>query len=379
VLEPQFFEGLEAAAAEWDVPAIAVGVSLRGREETAALGCAPDAVFRVASITKPFTALLALDLLDLESGTDGVWAPDVRVRHLLSHMSGYDCELGDLARFGDGDDAPAAAVAELPSVRRWVGIDQCWSYSNAGYWLAASLCGRAADRSYEDALQERVLGPAGLEATSFGDAELPGTGPDAVNGPYPRARRPSGGLASNVPDLLRFGRLLLATPRLRVVHGKAVAGVYGLGLQGQRVGGVDVWGHGGSWGGYETSLLLIPEHDAVFVALTNGSHGTRALYPVEDEFFRRVVGATRTVPPTVTLPRPALDAFAGTYANSDGWYEVEALAAKLAVTFDDGTFEARPIAENVFEITGGTRIRERLDFPRESFGRFGSRLAERVA
>jgi CubicO group peptidase (beta-lactamase class C family) len=378
VLDSAFLQAMEAAAAEWDVPAIAVGASVAGRDETAAVGCAADATFRIASITKSFTSLLAVELLDLEA-TTGVWPPDVRVRHLLSHLSGFDGELGDLARFGEGDDALAAAVAEFPAVRRWVAIDQCWSYCNAGYSLAGWLCAQAVEATYEDALRARVLVPGGLESTSFEPPELYGTGPRATDGTYPRARRPAGGLTSNATDILRFGRRILATPRLRVVHGKPVAGVYGLGLAGQRVGGVDVWGHTGSAGGYQTSLLTVPERDAVFVGLTNGSFGAKALYELENAFFREVIGAERRVPPTVTLPRPALESFTGTYANSDGWYEVEARAARLAVTFDDGVFEARPIAERTFEIVGGTRIRERFDFPLEGFGRFGSRLAERVA
>jgi CubicO group peptidase (beta-lactamase class C family) len=373
VLDTAFSGVLEAAAARWEVPAVAVGVSLGGVEETAALGCAPETIFRVASITKPFTALLALGLLDLEAGTGGIWAPDVRVRHLLSHTSGYDCEVDDVSSL-------ERVVEQLPGVRRWVGVEQVWSYSNAGYWLAGLLCAGASRASFEDALAARVLAPLGLEATSFGQADVPGTGPAAEgDGVYPRARRPSGGLVSNVSDLLRFGHALLREPRLRIVLGKPVGGVYGLGLQGERVGGVDVWGHGGSWGGYQSSLLTVPERDAVFVGLTNASYGSRALRRVEDAFFEHVVGAARAVPPTVTLPRPALDAFTGTYANSDGWYEVEALAARLRLTYDDGVFEARPIGERTFEILDGVRVQERLDFPREGFGRFGNRLAERVA
>src|SRR5947209_3157705 len=122
----------------WDVPSLALGVSVGGDVETAAFGCDEGTRFRVASITKPFTA------------------------------------------------------------------------------------------------------------TPFDDPDVPGTGPDAADGPYPRARRPSGGLVSNVPDLLRFGRHLLDQPQMRIVHGKPVAGVYGLGVSGERVGGVEVWGHQGS-------------------------------------------------------------------------------------------------------------------------------------
>ena len=378
MLDTAFSELIEDAATAWDVPAVAVGVWAGGREETAAIGCTPATVFHVASITKPFTALLALDFLDLDAGTGGIWSDDVRVRHLLSHTSGYDCECGDLSRFGDGDGALAAAVRELSRVRRWVGLGRCWSYSNAGYWLTAGLCSEAAGSTYEDALAERVLRPGGLEATSFRGADLPGTGPDAAAAPYPRARRPSGGLTSNVLDLLRFGRRLIGEPRLRVVHGEPVDGVYGLGLGGERVGGAAVWGHGGSWGGYQSSLLLVPERDAVFVGLTNGSRGRHVLEPLEDAFFLRVLGAGRPRPETVLLPDEALRSFAGAYSNGEERFDVAASDGRLRVAFADGEAGARPIGTRTFEITDGDRSHERFDFPLAGFARFGSRLAERV-
>src|SRR5438067_6789689 len=233
-MNPPFSSHCEAAALAWDVPALAAGIAVGGGVETAAVGCDPGTVFRVASITKPFTATLCAELLDPQAQT-GVWPPDVRVRHLLSHTSGFDCELSepDCAPFGAGEDALEQAVAALPSVRRWLGVEQVWSYANTGFWLAGHLAASAAGSSFEDALHEHVIRPAGLESTSFGPAEVPGTGADAIEDDYPRARRPSGGLASNVPDLLQFGRWHLAQPggaRLRIVHGKPIGGVYGLGL-----------------------------------------------------------------------------------------------------------------------------------------------------
>jgi len=382
MVDTRFQAICEAAAVAWDVPAMAVGASLGGRVETLEIGCDPGTRFRIASVTKPFTATLALELLDLEASS-GVWAPDVRVRHLLSHTSGYDCEHGDLSRFGEGGDALDAVVAELPSVRRWLGVEQAWSYSNAGYWLAGWLCARAAGSTYEDAIAERILRPLALDATSFdGPADVPGTGRDAEEQPYPPARRPSGGLVSNVEDLLRFGQQHLDTPgaaRMRIVHGRPVGGVYGLGLSGERVGGVDVWGHAGSYGGYQSQFLVVPDRDAVFVGLTSSSVGKQALREIEDAFFERAIGARREVPDTVHLSAEALEAFAGTYANSDAWTEVAATADGLVLTSDDEEMPARPIGERKFEITGGDRVRDRFDFPLEGFGRFGGRLAELVS
>jgi CubicO group peptidase (beta-lactamase class C family) len=380
VLDSSYLQASEAAALTWEVPALALGVSVGGEVETHAIGCERDTVFRVASITKPFTAALSLGLLDLEEPS-GVWPADVLLRHLLSHTSGFDADAGDLGRFGDGDDALELLVAELPEIRRFLGVEQAWSYANTGYWLAGRMCAERAGTTYEEALGERMLAPSGLEATSFGEPDLAGTGADALPGPYPRARRPSGGLVSNVPDLLRFGQWLLASPdfaRMRVVHGKPPAGVYGLGLFGERVGGVEVWGHGGSWGGFQSSLLVVPDRGAVFVGLTNHSRGAKALRKVEDVFFERVIGARRRVPETVELPDDVRQELSGSYANSDDVVEVECAVDGLSVKLEDGEYAARAIGERTFEITEGDRVLERFDFPLVGFGRFSSRLAQRV-
>ena len=113
--DSSYLQASEAAALTWEVPALALGVSVGGQVERHASGCEPDTVFRVASITKPFTAALSLALLDLEE-TSGIWPSDVRVRHLLSHTSGFDGDAGELGRFGDGDDALEVLVAELPKM-----------------------------------------------------------------------------------------------------------------------------------------------------------------------------------------------------------------------------------------------------------------------
>ncbi|HEX7525631.1 MAG TPA: hypothetical protein VF327_04950, partial [Gaiellaceae bacterium] len=81
----------------------------------------------------------------------------------------------------------------------------------------------------------------------------------------------------------------------------------------------------------------------------------------------------------VELPTALLESYAGSYANSDGHYEVAAANGGLVATDEDGTFAARPIGERSFEITEGDRVGDRFDFPLAGFGRFGSRLAERLA
>ena len=57
-----------------------------------------------------------------------------------------------------------------------------------------------------------VLGPAGMASAGFDEPDLPGSGRGATTAPYPRARRPSGGLVADVADVIRFGRWQLAEP-----------------------------------------------------------------------------------------------------------------------------------------------------------------------
>jgi CubicO group peptidase (beta-lactamase class C family) len=382
-MDTRIQQACEAAAAQWDVPALGVGIRVGGDIETAYAGCDGGTRFRIASVTKPMVALLVLSLLDPGEGTGGVWPPDVRVRHLLSHTSGFDCELPerDQRRFGDGDDALVRCVAELPDVRRLVGIDEIWSYANTGYWLAGFLAAARAGSSFEDALTERVLAPAGLEATSFAEPGLDGHGKDVEPPPYPRARRPSGGLASTVPDVLRFGGRLLEEPlfaRMREVHGKPVGGVYGLGLFGERVAGVDVWGHTGSYGGFEASLLSVPDRGAIFVGLANAERGRRALRALEDRFFELAIGARRAVPVYEDADPGELAAWAGVYENGDGRYVVEPSGANLVIRHQDGAGVGRKIGPTTFAFATGEWAGNRFDFPREGFARFGSRLASRV-
>ena len=386
MLDSTFLGVCEDAAARFDVPALAVGVaSTDGTIELHAVGCELETRFRIASVTKPMTASLVARLVDLDA-TTAVWPDDVRVRHLLAHTSGFDCEVGDVLRFGEGDDALAALVEELPALRRFAPSDRVWSYSNAGYWLAGWLAARADDSTFEDALRRHVLGPAGMASADFGEPDLPGAGLGASSAAYPRARRPSGGVVTDVTDLLRFGRWQLAeawTAALRRPAGKPVSGVYGLGFFGERVGGIEVWGHGGSHSGFQSSFLLVPDRGAVFAGLTNSGVGARALAEIEDLWLERVVGARRGRHETVELPLESLAAFAGTYANDETTATVSVGDPGLLaeVVEDVGTFAlaARPIGERRFEIAGGPFDGDRFDFPLEGFARVGNRLLPRVA
>jgi CubicO group peptidase (beta-lactamase class C family) len=383
-MDSTFLRVCEAWADRFEVPAVQLALlDPDGSVEDIAIGCDPGDRFRIASITKPVTASAAVQLLDLDAAT-GVWPNDVRVRHLLSHTSGFDSELADLARLGDGDDALGAAAAELPGVRRLLAAGEVFSYANSGYWLTGWLIAQAAGMTYEEAVAAHVLRPAGMSTTDFGEPSVPGTGADAVRTSYPRARRPSGGLVSHAADVAAFGRWQLAnawSAVLRQPHTTLAGGEhYGFGFAGERVGDTEVWGHAGSYGGFQSELLLVPQRGAVFAGLTNSGRGKLALREIEDLWLERVLGVRRAVRPTVQLAPGNLEAFAGVYENGSSTASVEVGGSGLVVRFGGGDepveVTARAVGPSMFEIVGSDYDRDSFDFPRPGLARFGSVLVK---
>jgi CubicO group peptidase (beta-lactamase class C family) len=225
---------------------VSVAAAALRRDGRTAFAGEHERPFRIASITKSFTAT-AVSLAGLL---------DDRRRALLSHTAGYRPELAE------------------PLPPECAGL---WSYSNAGYWEAAS----GFDGEYSAAVRELVLEPLGLRHTGFetpADAVL-GTLPgDVVADPrYPAERRSSGGLWSTVGDLVEYG---LAHCRdwahLHEPVGEALGARYALGWW-VRDGVLD---HEGSVGGYQSLLLLVPQDELVLAVLTNSWKGSVLIHHV---------------------------------------------------------------------------------------------------
>jgi CubicO group peptidase (beta-lactamase class C family) len=301
------------------VPVVAAALHVDGRTGFAGSHERP---FRIASITKSFTAT-AISLAGLL---------DDRRRALLSHTAGYRPERAE----------PLPAECE--------GL---WSYSNAGYWEAAS----AFDGEYSDALRELVLEPLGLRHTGFetpGDAAL-GTLPgDVVADPaYPVERRPSGGLWSTVGDLVEYG--LAHCERWAALHepfADALGARYALGWW-VRDGVLD---HEGSVGGYQSLLLLIPGRSVVLAVLTNSWQGSGLI--------RRVVEELDLVP---------VSRAAGGF--EEGRYELDAVSATVRGRWLTER-ETDPVTGAIVErryrpSLRATLMSHRIDFPRPGVARVG--------
>jgi CubicO group peptidase (beta-lactamase class C family) len=361
--------GLEKAVREarekTGVPGVAAGLLRAGETVFAADGVLelgrneavhPETPFRIASITKPFTATLCAASVGL----------DERLPALLSHTAGLRCE------------------SAQPLPQEAIGL---WSYSNAGYWEAAAACGGP----FDVAMSTHVLEPLGLAATGFAEPESPARGhvQDGESGhravsvdSYPAARWASGGLWSTVGDLLRFGAHHLdgAPPELHEPRGNALGARYALGWWvREHADGTTTLDHEGSVAGYQSLLLLVPAKSLALAVLTNSWRGSGLV--------RRVVDALELLPPLAGASA-ATDGIAGTYeldgaeasveANGDGVVVSEAETDPVTGTLRSLRYPARPIGDGVYGFARGTLMSHRLDFPRPGLARIGWVVLPRV-
>lgn len=214
------------------IPAISYGLILGGQlvhaDAIGDLAEPASATFRIASMTKSFTAATVLTLRDegrLEldapltdilpwAGTIGLpsHAPALRVGHLLTMTGGFptDDPWGDrqeslpLAEFD-------ALVAGGMTFCRPPGLE--FEYANIGYALLGRVVARVTGQDYRDVVRERLLDPLGMASSTFdataASGRVTGTHPVASGlveqeeGPS-GAFSPMGGLWSTVDDLAKW-------------------------------------------------------------------------------------------------------------------------------------------------------------------------------
>jgi D-alanyl-D-alanine carboxypeptidase len=277
-----------------------VGSSLGGvRRQASVGGAGADTPFRIASLTKPLTAVGTLlaarrsgvgtdtPVLDVLPALRDDWAADrhLTIGEVLAQTSGLASTVtaDDVLRLGESAAVTVetarlvvrAGSARPPGLR--------WEYYNGNYFLAGAVVAALMETTYEDALDDLVLRPWGLGSTSFRPpADLvPGVDQDrpVPAATYPRGRRPSGGLCSTAGDLLTFGEHLLDDPDLlaqvRTARTRPDDPMrYGLGWA---IGPSGQLYLNGRLPGYRAALMLVPDHDLVAVALAAASDALPAL------------------------------------------------------------------------------------------------------
>jgi len=274
------------------------------RDLDAADAMKPDTLFRIASMTKPITAAAVMILKDegkvspddplevyFSAMRDVRWAGSdkpVRVRHLLTHTSGWAGGLPkDLADLYQRRHLTLAEAAER-FVREPLSAEpgSRWAYCNSGIDLLGRIVEIRSGMSFEEFLEKRIFGPLGMTDTTFypspeqlrraavtyerKDGKLVAVARDIIGSSqgakYPI---PAGGLYSTAPDLARFYRMMLARGEWegkRILSAQSVDEMTSLQTGEINTGFVPGMGFGFGWG-------YVREPQGVTAMLSRGSYG----------------------------------------------------------------------------------------------------------
>ncbi|MCR9243410.1 MAG: beta-lactamase family protein [bacterium] len=293
---------------EQGIPGISVAVGVAGEIPVAfGLGLADlendvpateHTVYRLASISKPITAICALRLhergeLDLDAPVHTLvseWPKKrwpVTTRQLLGHLGGvrhYKRGEGESTSHFPDQTKGLVRFASDPLIHE---PGTKYRYTTFGYNLAAAVVEAQAARPFPRVVREWIAEPS--RAPSLQDDDVRRLIKHRAQGYRERGavlensqlmdgsyKLGGGGLCSSAPDLVRFGQALLAdrllqreTLELMWTEQRTAGGDgtgYGLGFRVGKRGGRRTIAHSGAQSRVSTMFLMLPD-DGIVVAL----------------------------------------------------------------------------------------------------------------
>lgn len=229
--------GLSIAVSNGDSVTWAQGFGLADVEQNVPVR--PETVFRLASISKPITAVAVMQLVErgLVNLDDPIqrYVPsfprkpqgEVRVRHLLTHTSGIRHYRGSEFSLSTPFPTTERALTVFRDDPLEFAPGERYLYSTYGYNLLAGVIEHASGRSFEDYVRTNVFVPAGMTSAVLEHPQeimrgrarqyVRGAAPlSLLNAPYVdlSVKWAGGGMIATATDVARFdialnqGRLL---------------------------------------------------------------------------------------------------------------------------------------------------------------------------
>ena len=325
-----------------------------------------DSLFRIASMSKAFTALAILKLRDdgrlqLDAPAETYvpelrsWkyptsdSPRIRVRDLLSHVAGFvtDDPWGDRQTPLSEEEFSRMLRLGVPFTRP---PQTQYEYSNLGYALLGRIITNVSGRPYKDYIEQEIMRRLAMTSTGYDVFAAPqehrALGYRWENGRWSRepdmrhgAFGAMGGVQTSANDYARWVAFLLSawpprdgpeqgptarasvrelaqglnflTTRTRLAQNKSeepcrAALAYGKGFSVTADCDLGpVMFHGGGYPGYGSFLLLMPERGAAVFAFTNRTYSgvSSATWNAALELHRAGLLPGRTVPVSNALAR----------------------------------------------------------------------------
>jgi CubicO group peptidase (beta-lactamase class C family) len=298
---------------------------------------AEDTYFMVGSLTKSFTALAVLKLIeqgkiDLNADIKN-YIPDfsiknldggetrITVNHLLTHTSGLMIDYY-VRRTGEKKQSNTDLLSQLREEYLCFRPGSASKYSNIGYRLLGIMIERVTGERFENYLEKKVFKPLGLNQSSFHyTGEMAGQMSKGHSGDKEMSRldnedKPASGLFSTLKDLTVFLKFLSSgsTPSTGGINNNQIIdsiiknanpaidtfydnkNIYSSGwyLNSYQFKDIHTTLSGsGNINGFSTAITYIPEERLGIVTLTNSSVGWKANMDIMARGLRGIIDAFR--------------------------------------------------------------------------------------
>jgi CubicO group peptidase (beta-lactamase class C family) len=259
--------------------------------------------FMIGSLSKPFTAVLILRLVDqkrvaVEDRLDKYFTlsndttASVTIHQLLTHTSG-------LKEFINEDPAPDISK-QLSSTSFKSGPGERFEYNNSGFVLLKTIAEKVTGKSYQELMTTEIFNVAGMTssgvarnsnfsdlATGYADAGQSKTSP--ISFPVQNVDG-AGSIYSTTHDMYKFDRALytdqLISQEMRSkMFSQQVPETYGYGWFTRERGGIwDVYFHQGNVPGFTSFVSRRIERDQFTILLSNAEN--LDLDDIENEIAR---------------------------------------------------------------------------------------------
>ncbi|MBV8253660.1 MAG: beta-lactamase family protein [Chitinophaga sp.] len=322
----------------------------------------PDMVFRIGSVTKQFTAIAILQLV--EQGKIGLkdsiqrYLKDfpskgytITIENLLTHTSGiidYSSMNHPDPYVERRDFTPKYIFDFFKNEPLQFQPGTKFAYSNSNYFLLGYLIEQLTGKGYHEYMKQNILEPAGLHSTYYTHERdiIPKrvTGYTRDKGYYENSPYQSismgyacGDLMSTLEDLYKWNNALLANQLIKKetlqqaftpYPLKQGVSSYGYGWFIDSLEGSRCIHHEGQVSGFIAEEKYFPAEDIYAVLLTNLKSGedmtgfSDTRFRLFDDIFRMALG--KTVQANIALSETLMDKYIGTYLV-DSLYEKDGI------------------------------------------------------
>lgn len=266
-----------------------------------------DTCFRIASLTKQFTAVAVMQLvedgkLSLDDTIDKYfpsykYGKKITVKNLLTMTAGikdYINKDGDTNTYAYNESqiefkvsAKNSAKENKKAVMDWIfnqklnfEPDEKYMYSNSAYFLLGDIIEQVSKTSYEKYVKEKILKPSGMMNTGFESTDKLAVGYQDIYDNawtlYPGVGYSATSLISNVPDLLKWVDALCTNKLVSEETFKEMTTPYkdnyGYGFVVSEES--NAVSHTGKIDKYNAALVFTKDENQIYIALSNYSNSS---------------------------------------------------------------------------------------------------------